>query len=169
MTIQTGKRQPKTPWKATRKVLLEACGRDILTSELIRSTDMMEVLQEKALDKGVRKLTERLSNFPGRTVATVAKKPQCFRLRLLRCLAELEIGPDKKFLPKSRKRRRNSLRFRSRKSPEIFPGKTKQRVYDGRRRFLCNYKAVLGKGMIYRKSLAKNGGGRSCIGNFRRV
>ena len=29
--------------------------------------------------------------------------------------------------------------------PEVFPGKTKHRVYDDQRNSLCNYKTVLGK------------------------
>ena len=36
----------------TSKVLLEVFDRDILTSERIRSTDMLKALQEKYLDKG---------------------------------------------------------------------------------------------------------------------
>ena len=59
---------------------------------------MLKALREKFPDKGVRKLTECLSNLPGKAVETVVKKPQCVRLRLLGCLAELEDGPDKKSL-----------------------------------------------------------------------
>ena len=51
-------RQPKTPREAIRKVLLEVSDRDILTSERSRSTDMLKALQEKFLDKWVRKLME---------------------------------------------------------------------------------------------------------------
>ena len=29
--------------------------------------------------------------------------------------------------------------------PEVFHGKTKQRIYDDQRSFLCNYKTTLGK------------------------
>ena len=44
--IQPGERQRKTFWKAIRKVLSEVCGRNILTSELIRSADLLKVLKE---------------------------------------------------------------------------------------------------------------------------
>ena len=53
---------------------------------------------EKISRQRMRKLTECLSNSPGTTVQTVVKRPQCFRLRLLSGIAELEHDPDKKFL-----------------------------------------------------------------------
>ena len=95
--IQLGKRQRKTFWKAISKVLLEVCSRNILTSEVIASTNLMQALREKSLDSGVRKLTECLSNLPGNSVGAVIKRPQCFRLRLLGCLAELANDADKSF------------------------------------------------------------------------
>ena len=52
--IQPGKRQRKTFWNAISKVLLEVCGRNILTSEVIRPPKPVEGVTRKFLDKGCR-------------------------------------------------------------------------------------------------------------------
>ena len=96
--ILPGQRQSKMFWKAISKALLEVCNIDLLTSDKIRSAGMLEVLQEKVLDKGAKILMKCLSNLPGKTVGEVVKKPQRFRLQFIRSLAELENDPDKKFL-----------------------------------------------------------------------
>ena len=51
-------------------------------------------------------------------------------------------------------------------SPEVFPGKTKRRVYDEQRRFLGNYKTVLGKGDAAQKAIGKDLDGCLASGPF---
>ena len=78
--IMTSKRIRKPYRGVIGKSLLDIRDRNILTSEVIRSSNMRTVLTENFLDKGARKLAVRLSELPGKTAASVIKKPQCFRL-----------------------------------------------------------------------------------------
>ena len=48
--------------------------------------------------QGAQKLVECLSGLSGKAANAVVKKPQCFRLQILACPAELEDGAGKKFL-----------------------------------------------------------------------
>ena len=49
--IQPEERQRKAFWKEIRKVLSEVCGRNISTSELIRSTGLIKGLKGECIDK----------------------------------------------------------------------------------------------------------------------
>ena len=91
---RTGKRQGKTFWKEIRKLLLEVCDRNILTSTITTSQNLLNASQENLLDKWVQKLVECLPSLSGKKENAVIKKPQCFRLQLLGCLAELENDPS---------------------------------------------------------------------------
>ena len=93
----------------------------------------------------MRKLVERLSSLSGKRGNPAIKKPQCFLLELLGCLAELENDPGKKTM-------RNlgngdTIVYKSDMGdfPEVFDSKKKHRVYDEQREFLCNCRTVLGK------------------------
>ena len=87
----------RTPRNAIGKVLLEVCDRDILTSERVRSADVLKASHGKLLDKRMQKLTECLSYWSVGTAETVIKNPQCFLLWLIRSLEEVESDPDKSF------------------------------------------------------------------------
>ena len=95
--INPDERQTKIIWTEIRNVLLEVFARNILTSGIIRSADVLKALKGKFLDKGARKLMRSLSILPGKTVDPVIESPRCFRLRLVSCLAELENDPCKNF------------------------------------------------------------------------
>ena len=84
-------------WNPIRS-LLSVCNKDILTSEAIRSTDLLNVLNKTLLDNGVQNLGGCLSEFPRGEIAAVVKKPQCLRLEFAKCLEELDNGADSKFL-----------------------------------------------------------------------
>ena len=62
------------------------------------SKNMLSVLRGNFLDRGVRKLVGRLSEFPGKTAGAVVKKPQCFLPQILAWLAGLENDHGWKFL-----------------------------------------------------------------------
>ena len=68
-------------WKLISKSLLDICDRNILISEVIRSGNLLSVLTENFLDKGVQKLAECLSELAGKTADSVIKKQQCFLLK----------------------------------------------------------------------------------------
>ena len=99
---------------------------------------------------------ECLSNLSGGTVGTVAGKPQCFRLRLISSLAEVENDPDKKFLQNLENSATVGYETDLGNSPRSPPWETKQRVYDEQRRFLGNYKTVLGKEAALQKATDKD-------------
>ena len=90
----------------------------------------------------MRKLLGRLSNFPGNEIDPAIERPKCFRLRLLICLAELEKEPGGQFLQNLENGATIGYNADLGNCPEVFRGKTKQRFYDERRRFLGNYKTV---------------------------
>ena len=73
------------------------------------------------------------------------KRPQRFRLRLLRCLAELENDAGKQFLQNLENGATIGYDSDLGNCPEVSHGNTKHRVYEEQRRFLGNYKAGLGK------------------------
>ena len=89
-----GIRQPF--WEVVRRALLDICDRNILTSEVIGHNQLISVITENFLDKGVRKLAKSLSELPGKTVEAAIKKPQFPRLKMINCISELENGPGKK-------------------------------------------------------------------------
>ena len=78
--IEPAKRLRNPFWKVIRKPLLEIRDRNVLTSEVIMSKNLLSVLQGNFLEKGVRKLVEWLSELSGKTAGAAVKKPQCFRL-----------------------------------------------------------------------------------------
>ena len=83
------------------------------------------------------------------------QKPQCFRLNFLSIIAELENDTDKGFLQNLHKGATIGYSECLGTFPEVFPGKTKQRVYD-RRNFLGNYKTVLGKEEALQKVIGED-------------
>ena len=97
-----------------------------------------------------------LSELSGRTVETVIKKSQRFRLNFLRIIADLEDGSDKEFLKNLHNGATIDCETSLGNCPEVFPGKTKQSVYDDRRSFLGNYKTVLGKEEALQKVIDKD-------------
>ena len=52
--VEPAKRQRKPCWKLLSQLLLEVCDHNILTSEVIRSTNLFSVLQENFLDEGCK-------------------------------------------------------------------------------------------------------------------
>ena len=86
-----------------------------------------------------------LSKLPGKTLTHKVQKPQCFRLDFLSAIAELGNGPGKVSLQNLRNWATIGYEEDLGSCPEVFPGKTKRRIYDDAREFLGNYKTVLGK------------------------
>ena len=71
-------------------------------------------------------------------------------------MAELEKGPDKKFLQNLQNGATIGYESDLGSLHEVRPDKTKQRVYDEQRRFLGNYKTALGNGGALRKVIDKD-------------
>ena len=94
----SAEQEPTTQDPTTRNALSDICNPDLIASGQIRSTDLSKFPQGKFIDEGVQKLTECLSELPGKTVGTVIRKPPCFRLNFLSAIADLENGTDKDFL-----------------------------------------------------------------------
>ena len=68
------------------------------------------------------------------------KKPKCWLLQFISSLAELPIGPGKKFLQNLENGAVIGYEADRRNYPELFHGETKRRVYGEHRSFLGNYK-----------------------------
>ena len=117
----------------------------------------------------MRKLVGCLSSLSGKKEKAAIIKPQCFRLELLGCLAELENDPGKKLLRTLENGATIGYKSDMGNCPEGSSGETKQRVYDGQPLFLGNYKTVSGKEEALRGVIDKDWGGVSGIGAFRRV
>ena len=96
--IIPGERNPGPVRIAIRNDLLEICNPDLLPPGQLRSTSLLGVLQEEYLDKVVRKLTDCLSEFPGKTAGPVIRKPQRFCLKFLSALSDLANGTGKDFI-----------------------------------------------------------------------
>ena len=86
----------------------------------------------------------------------VSKKPQRFRLNFLSAISELENDPEKEFLQSPHKGATIGYEKCLGACPEVFHGKTKQRVYDDQRSFLCNYKTVVCKEEALQKVIDKD-------------
>ena len=97
-----------------------------------------------------------LSKLSGKTLTPKVGKPQCFRLDFLSAIAELENDPGKIFLQNLHNGATIGYEKDLGSCPEVFPGKTKQRIYDDPREFLGNYKTVLGKEEALQKVIDKD-------------
>ena len=127
--VEPGERLRKAFWKEIGKLLLAVCGRNSLTSEIIRSPNVLNALRENFLDEGVQKLVECQSSLSGKAANAAIKKPQCNRLEILDCLAELENEPGKKVLRNLENGATICYKSDLGNYPEVLHGKTKQRVY----------------------------------------
>ena len=67
-------------WGAVRTSLLSVCNKGILTSETIRSTNLLNDLNRYFLGKWVGNLGVLLSEFPGKKIDAAVKKPEFTRL-----------------------------------------------------------------------------------------
>ena len=74
-----------------------------------------------------------LSKLPGMTLTPNVKKPHCFRLEFLSAISELENDTDKVFLQNLHNGATICYEKGLGSYPEVSPGKTKQRIYDGAR------------------------------------
>ena len=81
------------------------------------------------------------------------KKAQRFRLSSHKCLEGLEKGPDSDLLGNLEIGATTGHMSDLRISPEGIHRRTKRRVYDEQRRFVGNYKTVVGKEEALRKLL----------------
>ena len=117
---------------------------------------MLNALRGNLLDKGVRKLVECLSSLSWKKGNDVIKKPQCFCLQLLGRLAELANDADKKFLQNLENGATIWYKSDMWNFPGVFPGATKQRVYDEQRLFLGNSKTAVRKEEALRKAIDKD-------------
>ena len=61
----------------------------------LRSSNLVNVLQEKFLEKGAQTLMSCVSKLPGKTLTHTIQKPQCSRLNFLSAISELENEPEK--------------------------------------------------------------------------
>ena len=64
--IPPEKRQSKPFWNVKRNVLTSICNKDLIAPNDLRSTNLLSILQEKFLEKRVRKLTNFYRNCQGR-------------------------------------------------------------------------------------------------------
>ena len=83
------------------------------------------------------------------------KETSVFQVKFLSIIADLEDDADKEFLKNLHNVETIGYGTSLGNCPEFFPDKTKQRVYADQRSFLGNYKTVLGKEGIYKKSSIK--------------
>ena len=63
--------------------MISLCNINLLTSEKIRSIDLLGAIEENSIEKGEQNLVECLSKLSVEGVGTVVKKPQCCRLRFI--------------------------------------------------------------------------------------
>ena len=84
------------------------------------------------------------------------KETSACQVKFLSIIEDLEDDPDKEFLKNLHNVETIGYETSLRNCPEVFPGKTKQRVYDDRRSFLGNYKTVLGKEEALQKVIDKD-------------
>ena len=124
----------------TRNALSSICNKDLIESDDLRSANLLNILREQFLEKGAQALVNCLSELPGKTVGPTIRKPQCFRLNFLSAISELENDSGEVFLQNLHKGATIGYNECLGTCPEVFPGKTKQRVYDDQRNFLGNYK-----------------------------
>ena len=74
---------------------------------------------------------------------------------MLKCIDELGNDPDEKFLGNHENEDTVGYMSDLGTCPEVLHGEIKPRVYDEKRKFVGNYKTVLGKEGIYKKQWAK--------------